>query len=365
MTKKIRAAAIAAGFLIFTNFAFAQGTTFTYQGRLDLSGSPASGSYDFRFRLAADPAGNNYLGSPVLTNAVPVTNGLFAAELDFGPLFTGSNYWLAVDVKSNGLANYTSLVPLQPLTPAPYAIMANNASNLLGMLPAAQLSGTIADGNLPASPIFSGTLNAGSFSGNGGGLTNLNAGNLSSGTVPLAALPSQVVTNNEAAVILNNLNLNSASALSRSLYVTGNRTNNWPNSVSWLENTDATTNASPALRVVVNPANAAGARTPDGALSVSVGVPSSAPNSLIAEFGNSTAFCGHHHQRRHHLQQRRGLDQRPKHEGEFYGPGYQNCAGQGRQSAGHPMELQGRLRREAPHRPGSAGFSLSLRPERG
>lgn len=45
------------------------------------------------------------------------------------------------------------------------------------------------------------TLN-GTFTGNGSGLTNLNASSLSSGTVPLARLPAAVVTNNEANVSL-------------------------------------------------------------------------------------------------------------------------------------------------------------------
>src|SRR5258708_29632457 len=106
---------------------WAQGTAFTYQGRLNSGGNPASGSYDFRFRLAADPAGNNYVGSPVLTNALPVADGLFTVTLDFGTAaFTGSNYWLEVDVKTNGASSYFNLSPLQALTPAPYAIFAAN-----------------------------------------------------------------------------------------------------------------------------------------------------------------------------------------------------------------------------------------------
>jgi hypothetical protein len=68
--------------------AFAQGTAFSYQGRLNANGSPASGNYDFRFRLDADPLGNTILGT-MLTNAIPVTNGLFATTIDFGAgLFT-------------------------------------------------------------------------------------------------------------------------------------------------------------------------------------------------------------------------------------------------------------------------------------
>ena len=180
----------------------AQGTAFTYQGSLNSGGSPANGLFDFRFRLDADPVGNTIL-STVLTNSIGVTNGLFTTTIDFGAgWFNGSNYWLEVDVKTNSFATYTTLNPLQQLTPAPYAVMANSASNLLGVLPAGQLSGAIANNNLPANPNFSGTVTAGFFSGNGANLTSLNANNLSSGTVPLARLPGAVVTNNQTGVIL-------------------------------------------------------------------------------------------------------------------------------------------------------------------
>lgn len=164
---------------------FAQGTAFTYQGRLSDGASPAAGIYDFRFRIAADSAGNNLVAGPLLTNAVPVNNGLFTLALDFGAgLFTGSNYWLQVDVKTNGAASYTTLTPLQALTPAPYAIFANGSSNVFGAVPAAQLSGTIASSRL-AGP-YANALNfnnpanqfAGIFSGNGAGVSNVNAATL-------------------------------------------------------------------------------------------------------------------------------------------------------------------------------------------
>jgi Chaperone of endosialidase len=153
--------------------ASAQGTAFTYQGRLQNNGSPVNGLYDFRFRLGADPQGNNYVGSAYLTNGVGVSNGLFITTMDFGPgAFNGSNYWLEVDVRTNGAGGYTALSPLQALTPTPYAIL---ASNLSGVLPAAQLGGTIASANLPASPTVSGTVTAGAFAGNGASVTNVNA----------------------------------------------------------------------------------------------------------------------------------------------------------------------------------------------
>ena len=157
----------------------AQGTAFTYQGRLNSNGTPAGGTYDFRFRLAADPLGNTYVGSPYLTNGIAVSGGLFTTTMDFGPgLFAGSNYWLEVDVRTNGTVSYTGLTPLQALTPTPYAIFAGSSSNLLGALPAGQLSGTILNSSLPASPSFSGTVTAGALAGNGANVTNVNAASL-------------------------------------------------------------------------------------------------------------------------------------------------------------------------------------------
>ncbi len=111
---------------------FAQGTAFTYQGRLNSSGNSASGSYDFRFKLFVDALGNTQAGGTLLTNGIPVTNGLFTVAIDFGSgIFNGTSYWLEVGVRTNGGTSYTSLAPLQSLTPSPYAIFANSASNAI------------------------------------------------------------------------------------------------------------------------------------------------------------------------------------------------------------------------------------------
>jgi hypothetical protein len=154
----------------------AQVTAFTYQGRLNNGGSPASGLYDFRFKLYVDPYGNTQVGSSYLTNAVPTTNGLFITTIDFGPgIFVGTTNWLEVDVRTNGGGGYTVLSPLQELTPTPNAVFAETAGSLSGVLPAAQLGGTILNSSLPASPNFGGTVQANYFSGNGAGVTNVNA----------------------------------------------------------------------------------------------------------------------------------------------------------------------------------------------
>jgi len=80
---------------------FAQGTAFTYQGRLKDGGGPANGSYDLRFALFDASAGGTISG--VITNsATMVSNGIFNVMLDFGAAFNGSNFWLEIAAHTNG-----------------------------------------------------------------------------------------------------------------------------------------------------------------------------------------------------------------------------------------------------------------------
>jgi len=181
---------------------YAQGTAFTYQGRLNDGGSPASGTYDLRFVIYdSTNSPGTVIAGPITNSATAVSNGLFTVNLNFGPgVFTGPARWLDIGVRTNGSPNpFTILSPRQPLTPTPYAIFANGASNLFGTLPAAQLAGTLPasafagytntvsftnGGNLFSgtfSGIFNGTFGGifnGSFFGNGGGVTNVNVANL-------------------------------------------------------------------------------------------------------------------------------------------------------------------------------------------
>lgn len=153
--------------LLAQTAALAQSTAFTYQGRLNNNGVPAAGLYDLRFRLFFDALGNNQAGSTLLTNAVPVTNGLFTLTLDFGPgIFNGTNYWLEVDVKTNGAGAYVDLSPLQAVTPVPYAIFAENAVN--GGLGAGTYTNAVTLNN--PSNNFNGT-----FIGSGASVSNVNA----------------------------------------------------------------------------------------------------------------------------------------------------------------------------------------------
>jgi len=163
----------------------AQGTAFTYQGRLNSGTNPANGTYDFVFAIYGSPTGTIDGFANQTNSATLVSNGLFTVTINLGQpgIFTGPDRWLEIDVRTNGNGAYATLAPRQQLTPTPYAIFANTASNL---------SGTIANGALPASPNFSGTVTASSFSGSGANMTSLNAGNISSGTLADARLSANV-----------------------------------------------------------------------------------------------------------------------------------------------------------------------------
>ena len=166
------------------------GSAFTYQGRLSDGGNSANGYYDLQFAVFDASSGGRQLGSTLTNAATAVSNGLFTVTLDFGAgVFTGGDRWLAVGVRTNGSGSFVPLSPLQPILPAPYAIMANSTSNLLGPLPSSQLAGSY------SSPVtFSAASGSfsGSISGEGSGLTNLSASQLASGTVPDARLSPRV-----------------------------------------------------------------------------------------------------------------------------------------------------------------------------
>lgn len=147
MNQMIRSVIAAGTCCLFTslNSLFAQATAFTYQGSLNDIGGPASGHYDLRFALY-DSTNNpgNLVAGPITNSAVIVTNGLFTTTVDFGSNpFNGSARWLEIGVRTNGAANFITLAPRQVLTPAPFALFADSASNLLGTIPGSQISGSV------------------------------------------------------------------------------------------------------------------------------------------------------------------------------------------------------------------------------
>jgi hypothetical protein len=108
--------------------AAALGSAFTYQGRLDSGALPATGNYDFVFRLFNDPAAGVQVGADQTVLAWPVSAGLFSVNLDFGAgAFDGSALWIEISVRAAGDPAYETLAPRQAITAAPYASFALHA----------------------------------------------------------------------------------------------------------------------------------------------------------------------------------------------------------------------------------------------
>jgi hypothetical protein len=97
-------------------------SAFTYQGQLKEGGAPASGLYDFEFRLFDLAAGGAQQGSAVPKNDVLVESGFITVDLDFSAGFDGNRRWLDVRVRGGASAGaFTPLTPRQELTGVPYA----------------------------------------------------------------------------------------------------------------------------------------------------------------------------------------------------------------------------------------------------
>ncbi len=112
---------------------FAQGTGFTYQGRLNDGTSPAAGIYDLRYTIFdSTNLPGTVIAGPVTNSTTSVSNGLFTVTLDFGAgVFTGPARWLEIGVRTNGASPFVTLSPRQNITPAPYAITAVNLASVV------------------------------------------------------------------------------------------------------------------------------------------------------------------------------------------------------------------------------------------
>jgi hypothetical protein len=147
--------------------ALAQGTAFTYQGRLNDANGPANGSYDLIFTLFDTNTTGLASAGPVTNSATEVSNGLFTTTVDFGSgAFTDGSNWLEIAVSTNGADSFFTLSPRQQLTPTPYAITAGSV-----------LSGGLASGTYGNAVTLNNAANnfSGMFSGDGSGLSSVNA----------------------------------------------------------------------------------------------------------------------------------------------------------------------------------------------
>ena len=100
------------------------GTSFTYQGRLELDGSAVNDTCDFQVSLWDAVNAGTHIGSIQAKTNVAVSDGYFTVQLDFGGgAFNGEARWLAIAVRCPAdSGSYTDLTPRQALTAAPYAL---------------------------------------------------------------------------------------------------------------------------------------------------------------------------------------------------------------------------------------------------
>jgi hypothetical protein len=136
---------------------FAQGTAFTYQGRLNDGSAPADGNYDMRFYLRNAAVAGSPVGTTNTVAPVAASNGLFTVTLDFGSgIFTGSPLWLEIGVRTNGsVAAFTTLSPRQALTPSPYALFSPQAG---GVTNGAITSAMLANGVVTSAKLADGAV---------------------------------------------------------------------------------------------------------------------------------------------------------------------------------------------------------------
>ena len=187
-----------------------QTTSFTYQGRLTDSGSPANGNYDLQFALFDSLLGGAQIGSTLTRSGVLVSAGAFTVQLDFTvSAFPGADRFLEIGVRPAGFGSFTLLAPRQQISSTPYAIRTLNAtaSDTLSSACVAcvqdsqinQVSGSKVNGTIPVASVPAASSNyiqnatsqqaGSSFNISGNGIIG---GNVGIGTPTPSALLSVV-----------------------------------------------------------------------------------------------------------------------------------------------------------------------------
>lgn len=131
---------VLAGLVLLPTTAAAQDPlshAFTYQGRLVNNDNYVTGTCNFQFGLYEDATpGGPALGTGVkAVNAVPVSDGYFTVDLDFGDVFNGNQRYLEIAVKCLSDTVFTTLSPRFPLNATPYALYSQKVdwNNIAGM----------------------------------------------------------------------------------------------------------------------------------------------------------------------------------------------------------------------------------------
>lgn len=181
--------------LLLAGAAQAQTTAFTYQGRLGDTGMPATGSYDFQFKLFDTLTGGTQIGV-IQSNGVAVTSGVFNVTLDYGAsAFPGAARFLEISVRLAGGGAFTTLTPRRALNSVPYAVQSLNAATATNATTATNFSGALAGdvtGTQAATTIANNAVTTTKLAD--GSVTNAKivdvAGGKVTGTIPVAGVPA-------------------------------------------------------------------------------------------------------------------------------------------------------------------------------
>jgi hypothetical protein len=131
----LRLVCLSAGIVLACAWAaLAQTTSFTYQGRLTDSITPANGTYEIQFTLWDAVAGGTQEPQPapvvVTRSNVQVSARDFTvSNLDFGAnAFPGASRYLEISVRRSARDPFVTLSPRQQITATPYAIRTLSAA---------------------------------------------------------------------------------------------------------------------------------------------------------------------------------------------------------------------------------------------
>jgi len=156
---------------LITAHAAPLGTAFTHRGEYKPGGTPVTGVYDFQIVLFNVSVAGTPIISPVIYENVPVTQGNFIVEINYGalPFATATQYWLETRVRAgNSTGTFTTLVPRQKLNAVPYALTVRT-------LPPGVVTGTsIAPNSVGPSAILDNSITAADIGTNAVGLTEIN-----------------------------------------------------------------------------------------------------------------------------------------------------------------------------------------------
>ncbi len=116
-------------------------TRFTFQGKLEVSGQFANGSYDFFVYVYDAAAGGNLLGSQLIAG-VSVDQGEFSLLVDAGDVFNAGPVWLEIAAGPAGgaLTTLSGRTEVHPAPQSQYAEMAFNIPD--GVVTAAKVDNT-------------------------------------------------------------------------------------------------------------------------------------------------------------------------------------------------------------------------------